>query len=173
VDRRKQRLVDLGAGRMGAEVTAAYGTTSVELRFDPVPDAPVSTLLSGGAAVTASTTRTGDGDVDPSNVVDGNASTRWTSEYEDDQWLQIDLGAAHDINEVKLTWETAAGKDYDIEVSADGHTWSTVKSVAGNTASGVLDYPGIATSGRYVRLNLKTRATMYGFSLFEVQVFGS
>ncbi|MGQ4510969.1 glycosyl hydrolase family 95 catalytic domain-containing protein [Streptomyces sp. DW26H14] len=173
VDGRRQRLSDLGAGRRGARVSAKRGTTSVELRFDSVPDQPVSRLLSLGADVTVSSTRTSDGDVGASHLTDGDATTRWTSEYADGQWVRIDLGAVHDVNDVKLTWEAATGKDYDIEVSADGHTWSTVKSVAGNTASGLLDYPGIATVARYVRLDLKTRATAYGFSLYEVRVYGS
>jgi len=84
----------------------------------------------------------------------------------------VDLGDSRTINEVKLNWEEAAGKDYDIEVSDDTNTWKTIKSVTNNSETGWLDYPGLKAKGRYVRINGKTRTTQYGFSLWEFQVFG-
>ena len=106
----------------------------------------------------------------PSNAVDGDESTRWSSDYADDQWIMVDLGVVRNIGEVKLDWETAAGKDYDISVSADGHAWRVVRSVTGNTATGWLDYRGLKARGRYVRIDCKTRLTQYGFSLKELQL---
>ena len=75
--------------------------------------------------------------------------------------------------DIKLDWEHAAGKDYDLEVSDDAKTWTPVKSVRGNTQIGWLDYPGLHAHGRYVRMNGLARTTAYGFSLYEFQVFGS
>jgi hypothetical protein len=106
------------------------------------------------------------------NAVDGNDLTRWASESKDDQWIRIDLGSPQKIDLVRLNWESAAGKDFDIEVSDDGQTWKTVKTVTGNNKTGWLEYPGLAAEGRYLRMHGKTRQTNYGFSLWEIQVFG-
>jgi alpha-L-fucosidase 2 len=112
-------------------------------------------------------------DDDPgANAVDGDEDTRWSSAYADHQWIYVDLGNSRTINEVKLNWEQAAGKDYDIEVSDDADTWKTIKSITNNSETGWLDYPGLIAKGRYVRINGKTRTTQYGFSLWEFQVFG-
>ena len=74
---------------------------------------------------------------------------------------------------LSLDWESATGKDYDLEVSDDARQWMVVQSISGNTKSGWLTYSDLKASGRYVRLHGKTRATAYGFSLWELQVFGS
>jgi hypothetical protein len=167
-------VVALGdAGRRGAKLSLPAGPSTIQLKFTPVIAPPTAALLSYGVPVTASTTHTSDGDVVPGNVVDGNSTTRWTSDYADNQWLQLDLGAVHTISEVKLDWEAATAAAFDVNLSADGHTWTTVKSVTGNTASGWMDLTGLTGSGRYVRLDLKTRATAYGFSLWDVEVYGS
>jgi len=105
-------------------------------------------------------------------VTDDDIGTRWSSKNADDQWIYVDLGSVQKITKVRLDWETAAGKDYDIEVSDDGLSWTTVKSVIDNTKTGWVEYPDLNTSGRYVRINGKTRITKYGFSLWEIQVFG-
>ncbi|MBM9508712.1 glycosyl hydrolase family 95 catalytic domain-containing protein [Actinacidiphila acididurans] len=174
VGARRRQVGPLGtAGRTGTRVTLPAGRTRVALSFTPIAAPPTAVLLSYGATATASSTRTSDGDVTPDKTVDNNSSTRWTSDYADNQWLQIDLGAVHSLTEVKLNWETATARDFAIDVSADGHTWTTVTNVTGNTASGWMDFPNLSVSGRYVRLDLITRATSYGFSLWDVEVYGS
>lgn len=113
-----------------------------------------------------------DGQHLPAAATDGDDNTRWASQNSDDQWISIDLGSTRKISEVRLDWEAAAGKDYDIDVSDDGQEWKTVQAVTGNTKSGWLDYPGLDGEGRYLRVHGKTRATSYGFSLWEIEVFG-
>lgn len=109
----------------------------------------------------------------PANAVDEDATTRWSSAYTNREWIYVDLGSERQIDEIKLDWEHAAGRDYDLEVSDDAQNWTTVKSVQGNAAGGWLDYPDLNAHGRYVRMNGKARTTQYGFSLLEFQVFGS
>ena len=107
-------------------------------------------------------------------AIDGISSTRWASAYIDNQWYMIDLGNIYDVNKVILNWEFAAGKDYDIQIG--GSTtgpWTTMKSVSGNTTTGAITYSGLTGTGRYLRLNLKTRATPYGFSLWEIETYGN
>jgi endoglucanase Acf2 len=108
-----------------------------------------------------------------SNAVDGNSGTRWSSKFSDPQWIYVDLGSTFNINEVKLNWENAAGKDYQIQVSQDAVNWTTIQSVTGNTTSGVHDYRGLSGTGRYVRMYGTARDTQYGYSLFDFNVYGT
>lgn len=105
-------------------------------------------------------------------AVDGSTSSRWSSSYSDYQWLSVDLGAVYDIERVKINWEVALGKDYQIQVSSNASSWETIKTVSGNTSTNN-DLSGLSGSGRYVRILGIHRGTRYGYSIFEFQVFGS
>ncbi|MFC9930961.1 discoidin domain-containing protein [Streptomyces sp. NPDC127190] len=104
-----------------------------------------------------------------SAAVDGNNGTRWSSAASDPQWLQIDLGTQQSICGVQLSWEAAYGKGYQIQVSDDGTTWTTVYQTS--TGAGATELLTLTGSGRYVRMYGTTRATQYGYSLWEFQVF--
>jgi len=105
------------------------------------------------------------------NAVDGILTTRWASAFSNPQWLTVDLGAAYNINEVKITWEPAYAKDYQVQTSANGTDWTTVKTITGNTTL-VNNHTGLVTAGRYVRIYGTQRATPYGYSIFELEVYG-
>jgi hypothetical protein len=107
-----------------------------------------------------------------SAAVDGNATTRWSSAFADPQWLYVDLGASYNVNRVKLTWEAAYGKDFLVQVSTDATNWTTLKTVTGNTSLSN-DYTGLSGTGRYVRLYGTARGTTYGYSLYELEVYGT
>ncbi|NEY32279.1 coagulation factor 5/8 type domain-containing protein [Streptomyces sp. PRKS01-65] len=137
-----------------------------------VPAAPATaaeTLLSQGRPATASSTE--GAAFAASAAVDGNLTgTRWASQWSDNQWLQVDLGQTTAISRVVLTWEAAYGKAYDIQLSDNGSDWRTVKSVT--AGDGGTDDVAVSGTGRYVRLQGVTRATGYGYSLWEFQVYG-
>jgi hypothetical protein len=105
-------------------------------------------------------------------ATDGSLSTRWSSEFQDPQWIYVDLGATYTINRVKITWEAAYGKNYNIETSPDESAWSLLKPVTGNTAL-VNDHTGLSASTRYLRIYGTARGTGYGYSIFELEVYGS
>jgi hypothetical protein len=124
--------------------------------------------LSQGKPVTASSSE-GQGFA-ATAAVDGDPKTRWSSAFADPQWLQVDLGATAVLDHVTLTWERAAAKAYQIQVSPDAKAWSTVyTSVTGGEGTQTHNVTG---SGRYVRMLGTQRTTQYGYSLFEFQVFG-
>ena len=66
----------------------------------------------------------------PSMAFDGDGDTRWcASGGSAPQWIQVDLGKAHDLTGCLVTWE----KDneayrYKIEGSADGKSWTLLSS---------------------------------------------
>ncbi len=105
-----------------------------------------------------------------SNAVDGNPETRWSSAFKSPQWITVDLGAPAEITRVRLNWESAYAKNYALEVSDDGSTWSTIKSVT--KSSGGPDEHEVTANGRYLRMSGTKRATAYGYSLYELEVFG-
>jgi beta-glucosidase-like glycosyl hydrolase len=107
-----------------------------------------------------------------SAVVDGNLATRWSSLATDPQWIYVDLGTSTAFNRVKITWETAFGKDYQIQTaSASGGPWSTLKTITGNTAL-VNDHTGLSGNARYVRIYGTARGTQWGYSIYEMEVYG-
>ena len=123
--------------------------------------------LAAGKTVTASSAQSG---YPASNAVDGALTTRWASSWADNQWLRIDLGATKSVARMVIQWEAAYATAYKIETSADGSTWTQVAAVTG--ANGGLDNVAFtASSARYVRLTGQTRATSYGFSTYEVEVY--
>ncbi len=105
------------------------------------------------------------------DAVDGNAGTRWSSAFSDPQWLQVDLGASHSVCKVVLSWEAAYATAFQVQTSADGSTWTTVYSTT--TGTGGTQTLTVAGTGRYLRVYGTARATQYGYSLWEVQAFGS
>lgn len=104
-------------------------------------------------------------------AVDGNLATRWSSAFFDPQWIYVDLGDAYSIDQVKITWEGAFGKDYMIQLSDDASNWTTIKTVVGNTTL-VNDHTDVSGAGRYVRIFGTARATPWGYSIFELEVYG-
>jgi hypothetical protein len=65
-----------------------------------------------------------------SNAIDGNDRTRWSSQYSDNQWIQVDLGEAKVFDQVVLVWETAYALDFVVQVSDDGNEWVDVQAVS-------------------------------------------
>jgi beta-galactosidase len=108
----------------------------------------------------------------PLNAVDGNLNSRWSSGFTDNQWLEVDLGSPMIINKVVIYWEAAYGKAYQIQVSNDEQAWTTVATQsAGKGGVETLTFPSVVN--RYIRLSGVTRATAYGYSLYEFQVYGA
>jgi hypothetical protein len=104
-----------------------------------------------------------------SAATDGNTGTRWSSAFSDPQWLEVDLGSAQSICKVVLDWEAAYATAFQIQISNDGTNWSTIYSTS--TGTGGTQTLNLAGTGRYIRMYGTARATQYGYSLWEFQVF--
>jgi beta-glucanase (GH16 family) len=154
---------------LGTQRATPYGYSLWEFSVNGSPATGSSTLLSQGHPTTASSLE--NASFPAANATDGNTGTRWSSAFSDPQWLQVDLGATHAISQVVLNWEAAYGKAFQIQTSTDGTNWTTIYSTTTGTG-GVQTIP-VTGSGRYVRINGTQRATQFGYSLWEFQVFGS
>jgi len=133
------------------------------------PAGAAGPLLSQGRPVLASSQE--NAGTPASAAVDGNAGTRWSSAFSDPQWIRVDLGATAAIDQVTLVWEAAFARSFQIQVSPDGSAWTTIFSTT--TGTGGTQTLAITGTGRYVRMNGTVRATPYGYSLWEFQVFGT
>ncbi|MGW1466827.1 discoidin domain-containing protein [Streptomyces sp. NPDC002308] len=147
----------------------ALVASTLALTALPAPSAQAAeVLLSQGKSATASST---EGPFGPQSAVDGDPGTRWSSAFADPQWIQIDLGASAGISRVVLNWEAAYGTAFRIEVSSDAVSWTVVQQTAAGT--GGVQNLAVSGTGRYVRMYGTQRATQYGFSLWEFQVYGT
>ncbi|MFI7490360.1 discoidin domain-containing protein [Micromonospora echinaurantiaca] len=132
----------------------------------PAQAAPV--LLSQGRPATASSTE--NAGTPAAAAVDGNTGTRWSSAFSDPQWLRVDLGARATISQVTLVWEGAYARAFQLQTSDDGSAWTTIHTTTAGT--GGTQTLAVSGAGRYVRMYGTARATGYGYSLWEFQVYG-
>jgi hypothetical protein len=150
----------LGTTTSTSTPTATTGTTNLALSHRVTASSTESRMLSASFAV------------------DGKVTTRWSSNLSrngtghDPEWMYVDLGSVHTIGEVKLQWEAAYGKAYQIQTSNDTKNWTSIYTTTSGDG-GTDDLTGLTGSGRYVRMHGTVRGTKYGYSLWEFQVFGS
>ncbi|GAB3963274.1 hypothetical protein GCM10029978_020540 [Actinoallomurus acanthiterrae] len=124
--------------------------------------------LAQGRPTTASSTETPD--FPAAYASDGDLGTRWSSKYADPTWIQVDLGSTQTVDRVVLAWETAYGKAYQIQMSPDAKTWTTIYSTTTGTG-GTQTLTGFTGTGRYLRVYGTQRGTGWGYSLWELEAF--
>lgn len=106
-----------------------------------------------------------------SNITDNSTTTRWSSNFADDAWFVIDLGAIYNINQLVLNWEGAFGKKFEILVSTNGTNYSRVyQQTNGNGGIETLNIS--AVNAKFVKFQGIERALPYGYSLWDVKVMG-
>ncbi|HWB36338.1 MAG TPA: discoidin domain-containing protein [Rugosimonospora sp.] len=166
-------LPRISARRRGRRLLAAAGAVlalaASYLVVTTLTANAAGTLLSQGKPATASSTE--NAGTPASAAVDGNTGTRWSSAFSDPQWIQVDLGATATLSQVVLQWEAAYATAYQIQVSADATNWTNVYSTT--TGTGGTQTLNITGTGRYVRVYGTARATQWGYSLWEFQVYGT
>lgn len=144
-------------------INSAYASAVIKINGDVVQS---SDNLSIGSTATASTEK------EPAaKAIDGDGTTRWQAELNDDEWLQVDLGRVNTVNTVKINWEAAYAEKYEIQVSKDGERWTTVAKENGLVGEITSSFP--ATQARYVRMQGVKRGTAYGYSIYEMEVYGA
>ena len=111
----------------------------------------------------------------PAAAVDGKLDTRWSSRFQDNEWIAVDLGNCYRIHTLTLRWEAAYATEYQIQVSDDGIHYNTIQTIT-NAKGGVqnIDLRSNLQSipARYVRIVCLKRNTGYGSSLWEIEVYG-
>ncbi|MEH1163957.1 GH92 family glycosyl hydrolase [Micromonospora sp. CPCC 205539] len=155
-----------GAARIDEfEVYGGSGPTNLALNRPATADSQCASTEGPEKAVNGSTS--------------GGVSDKWCSTG-GTKFLRIDLGTSRAIQSVTVQHAGAGGensawntRDFDLQVSPDGTTWTTAVQARANTAN-VSTHP-MAVSGRYVRLNVltPTQTTDQAARIFEVEVYGT
>ncbi|MFW2404730.1 MAG: discoidin domain-containing protein, partial [Gammaproteobacteria bacterium] len=123
------------------------------------------------ATATASTTGAAGG---ASLAVDGDPATRWESAHGiDPSWIALDLGSDFELYQVTIDWEAANAATYQIQGSSDNSNWTTLASESGGAFGDRTDIVDIAGTYRYVRMFGLTRTSVYGYSIWEIKVYGT
>jgi CxxC motif-containing protein (DUF1111 family) len=110
------------------------------------------------------------GDLGPEKAIDKNPGTRWGSAFSDNQDLTLDFGTGVAVSRLLIQWENAHATRYEVQSSADGSAWTTVRTVDGS-AGGTESVPGLSGTARFWRIKGLKRSTAYGYSIFEVRAF--
>jgi len=121
---------------------------------------------------TASSARSGSSPA--SAAFDGSLSTSWASNSTNGEWIYTDLTAKYDLCRVVLRWQATAAIDYNIDVSDDASSWTTIATVRGANPATLTSTINVHGSGRYVRMQGVTPGAVPGFyALFEMEVYGT
>ncbi|HEU0226158.1 MAG TPA: discoidin domain-containing protein [Arachidicoccus soli] len=108
---------------------------------------------------------------DASSIVDGSKGSRWSSTYSDNQWVYVDLGTEKEIASVNLIWESAYAKAFKLQVSNDAIHWKDI--YASQNGSGGDEHINFSpVKARYVKMLGIKRASQWGYSLYEFEIFG-
>lgn len=108
---------------------------------------------------------------DAKNIKDGANWTRWSSRFFDDQWLVLSFRNPVWVRKITIAWQDAYAKSYDIEVMNQSGQW--VRVYSNDEADGGEDIVQVepVLTGK-MRVFCNKRATEWGFSIWEIEVFG-
>jgi hypothetical protein len=150
---------------------------SLQSTIDVAPNAATDALtldfitnsLTHGAKAYASSISNDAGDA--SAIVDGIDGSRWASNYNDDEWIYLDLGEKKEVATIVLNWEAACAESYQLQISDDAQNWKDI--YANNHSKGGIETIKIKpVSFRYLKMKGLKRATQWGYSLYEIELYG-
>ena len=106
------------------------------------------------------------------NAFDGNITTRWESFSNDHEYLYVDLGSLYNICSITINWQTGIGKAFGIDISSDTTLgWTNIDTITNNTNFNYVKNG--SWTARYVKMQGGARGTLFGYSIWEMQVFGT
>lgn len=131
---------------------------------------PLTGLLLSATATASSTGAAGG----PALAVDGSLTTRWESLHgTDPSWITLDLGASYTLTDVVIHWEAANAATYEIQGSNNGSSWTVLSAQTGGQFGDRTDNVAVSGAYRYVRMYGQTRTSPYGYSIWEMEVYGA
>ncbi|WP_418552946.1 discoidin domain-containing protein, partial [Longibaculum muris] len=168
----------------GVKVGAKYGYSLWEFEvYGELAEKPNTTNIALNKPSKASSefidTKDGNKQYYSSLAFDGNTDkidgqqSRWVSnrDYSNDEWIEVDLQDSYYISKIVLNWEGTSKHEYKILVSDDHETW---KEVTHRTDGVGVQEISLDQSvvGRYVKMQGVKVGAKYGYSLWELEVYG-
>lgn len=120
---------------------------------------------------------------EPSKALDASVcnNSKWCATGAEPHWLRVDLGQSYNITQFVVKHAQAGGekssyntRDFKVQTSGDGSTWTDRATVTGNTAA-ITTHNISSVGARYVRLYITkaTQTTETAARIFEFEVYGT
>ena len=109
-------------------------------------------------------------DFSPELAIDNDTTTRWSSKFEDPQWIIFELKDETVIRAIHILWEFASAKVYSIDISKDNKLWKTVAEIFNGTPGEDRIISFNSVSAKYVRIYCKQRNGQWGYSIRECDI---
>ena len=166
----------------GNEMTAQdLSTTDANIIYYKVGECTYTTIEDSNMALSSlgtSATGTDAENNTPDKAIDGDNSTRWSSEWDvDPQDFVLDLGQRRKFNAIQFVWYTTYSRTFDLLISDNGTDWTKIKSVDRELQNA--DYKeesfdlGFNYTAQYIKFHGITRGAGYGHSFREIRVLYS
>jgi hypothetical protein len=160
----------------GGSAVAQLRWSSPSQAKEIVPNAQLYTSATGSCAnlpISGVTSTAVDGANVAANVLDNNFETRWSS-FGKGAWIQADLGATQSVCSVGIAWHSGTQRksNFEIAVSNDGSTYSTVFTGQSSGTSTAMETYAVTGSGRYVRVTVNGNTVNDWASITELRVSG-
>ncbi len=158
-----------------AFVALATGLSLAPMAIQSIssPASAAETALPETGWVASTSTNSTGGDV-PANAIDGNLSTRYSSDADQasGMYFQVNLGSAQTFNQIEMNSGGSAGdyaRGYNVEVSANGTTFTSVATGTGTSSPETVTFT--AQTAQYIRVVLTAASTTSWWSIAEFTVF--
>ena len=166
----------------GNEMTALnLSTTDANIIYYKVGECTYSTIEDSNMALSSLGTSATGTDAEsntPDKAIDGDNSTRWSSEWDvDPQDFVLDLGQRRKFNAIQFVWYTTYSRTFDLLISDNGTDWTKIKSVDRELQNA--DYKeesfdlGFNYTAQYIKFHGITRGEGYSHSFREIRVLYS
>jgi hypothetical protein len=145
-------------------VPTATAATAAPLAENPLPE-------TGWVASASTNSSAGDA---PANAIDGNLGTRYSSDavQAPGMWFQVNLGSSQSFNQIEMNnsnWPTDYAAGYNVEVSTDGSTFTSVATGTGTSSPEIVTFA--AQTAQYIRVVLTAATSVPWWSIGEFTVF--
>ncbi|GAA6395590.1 discoidin domain-containing protein [Solibaculum mannosilyticum] len=153
-----------------ARLVSPWVITDLDLNDEVTPIEAENLALNKAASASSVEDEYNGGQNVVKNAVDGDSSTRWSSKYADDQWFQVDFGEPTTFSSTRIQWESSYASNYTLQYSNDGETWTDILT-EDNCKGGVDQQYFDQVTARYLRIQCGDRASKYGVSFWEFEVY--
>ena len=162
----------LGLGPLAGPAGAASATGATAAT---AAGAAAETPLSETGWTASSNTSSGSGDA-PANAIDGNTSTRFSSDADQasGMYFQVNLGSAQTFNQIEMNAGGSTGdyaRGYNVEVSSNGTSFTSVATGTGMSSPQTVTFT--AQTAQYIRVVLTAASTTNWWSIAEFTAYTS
>ncbi|MBD5131875.1 MAG: DUF5011 domain-containing protein [Clostridiales bacterium] len=172
----KERVITVTANEEIGKVDPTPTFTYTPSEDDP--NASPYYNIAKGCKTTANSVQ---GNASADYATDGDMSTRWESAHgADNVNFTVDLGAELTVSAVNIYWEAAYAKSFDLLVSTDGVSFSTVEQIQDQTLHtdnliNSFDFTSARQqlTARFIRIACTKRSGNYGYSIYEFEALGT